>query len=153
MKVKDIMTKEVVFVFPETDIVKAAALIKRHRIHGLPVVKEKKVVGIVSKTDFFVRGSSGFHLPSYIDFMKNIKETNNVKKEIQKNSKIEKFLNIKIKDIMTKKCLTVNPETTIKKLFEMFSKTKFQTFPVINKNKDLVGVVTFTDLIKLFKYN
>ncbi|MEA1936696.1 MAG: CBS domain-containing protein [Patescibacteria group bacterium] len=151
LKVKDIMIKEVIFVFPETDIREAAALIKNHRIHGLPVVKEKKVVGIVTRTDFFTRGLSNFHLPSYINFMQGIKETSNVEKEIQKNSKIKKFLNIKIKDIMTEKCFTVNPEMMIKELFEIFSKTEWQSFPVTNKSGTLIGIVTLIDIIKLLK--
>ena len=151
IKIKDIMIKEVIFVFPETDIREAAILMKKHRIHGLPVVKEKKVVGIVTKTDFFVRGPSSFHLPSYIDFIKNIKGTKNVEKEIQKNSRIKKFLNVKVKDIMTKKCLTVNSEMTIKELFKIFSKTELQIFPVVNKSEILVGVVTSLDLIKFLK--
>ena len=142
IKVRDVMVRKVIFAFPEMDIGKATALIRKHRIHGLPVVKEKKVVGIVTKTDFFVRGPSGFHLPSYIDFIKNIKGTKNVKKEIQKNSKIKKFLNIKVKDIMTKKCLTVNPEMTIEELFKIFSKTKLQVFPVVDKNEDWRRVLT-----------
>ena len=94
MKVNDIMIRKVFFVFPETKIREAAALMEEYRVHGLPVVEEEKVVGIVTETDFFVRGLSGFYLPSYIDFIKNIKMTDYVGNNDRKNEKIKKVLNI-----------------------------------------------------------
>ena len=151
MRVNDIMTRKVFFVFPETKIREAAALMEEYRVHGLPVVEEEKVVGIVTETDFFVRGLSGFYLPSYIDFIKNIKMTDYVGNNDRKNEKIKKVLNIRVKDIMTKKCITVSSDMTVKKLFEMFNKTKLQVFPVVKKDKTLVGIVTLMDFIKLLK--
>ena len=52
---------------------------------------------------------------------------------------------------MTKKCITVSSDMTVKKLFEMFNKTKLQVFPVVKKDKTLVGIVTLMDFIKLLK--
>ncbi len=151
IKINDIMIKKVFFVFPETKIREASALMEKHRIHGLPVVEGKKVVGIVTETDFFVRGLSGFHLPSYIDFIKNIKMTDYIGNNDRKNEKIKKILNIRVKDIMTKRCITVNSDMTVKKLFEMFNKTKLQVFPVVKKDGTLVGIVTLMDFIKFLK--
>jgi len=55
MKVKDIMTKDVIFVSPETKINKVADKLIKHRIHGVPVIKEGKLVGIITETDFFTK--------------------------------------------------------------------------------------------------
>jgi len=48
---KDIMTKEPFFVSPNDVVYTAAILMIRHGISGLPVVQNKKLVGIVTKTD------------------------------------------------------------------------------------------------------
>jgi len=50
LKVKDIMTKEVKTVSPETEITKAAKLLLSERINGVPVVnKTGELVGILCR--------------------------------------------------------------------------------------------------------
>ena len=51
LKVKEIMTKKVITVTPETPIAEAAQLLLNRRIGALPVLKEGEVVGIISETD------------------------------------------------------------------------------------------------------
>jgi len=48
---KDIMSKDPFFVSPNDVVYTAAILMIRHGISGLPVVRGKKLVGIVTKTD------------------------------------------------------------------------------------------------------
>ena len=49
--VKEIMTKEVVTVLPEDDIEKCMGLMSGRHIRHLPVMKEDKVLGVISITD------------------------------------------------------------------------------------------------------
>ena len=151
MCIKDIMTKKVIFVSPDTSISEAAELMEKHRIHGLPVIDNKKVVGIITETDFFVRDSSNFHIPSYIDFIKNSKTKKYIKNNDENKIKIKKFINTKVKDIMTNKCVTIDSNILVKKFLEIIKKTKFQIFPVVDKNKNLLGIIALSDIIKLFK--
>lgn len=53
LPVKDVMAKEVRFVSPDEPIDDAAQLMREYRIGGLPVVKDNKVVGIITETDIF----------------------------------------------------------------------------------------------------
>ncbi|WP_300163028.1 CBS and ACT domain-containing protein [Solidesulfovibrio sp.] len=54
IKVGDIMTKSVVTVTPEDTVEKAAVLLLRHNVGGLPVVDaEGKVVGVITDSDIF----------------------------------------------------------------------------------------------------
>ena len=53
LPVKDIMAKDVYSVSPNEPVDDAAALMKEHRIGGLPVVDNGKVVGIITETDIF----------------------------------------------------------------------------------------------------
>ena len=49
--VKDIMTRDVVTVTEETDLAEVATLLETHRIKRVPVVREGKIVGIVSRSN------------------------------------------------------------------------------------------------------
>ncbi|MDH3677990.1 MAG: CBS domain-containing protein [Nitrosopumilus sp.] len=48
---RDIMTKNPFVVYPEDVVYTAAILMIRHNISGVPVIKNKKLVGIITKTD------------------------------------------------------------------------------------------------------
>jgi len=51
-KAKDIMTRELITVSPETEIVHATKLLLENHINGVPVTDEKgKLVGILGKED------------------------------------------------------------------------------------------------------
>ena len=49
--VEDIMTLPLITVDPNDTIWEAAELMKSHKIHKLPVVKNKKLVGIITNSD------------------------------------------------------------------------------------------------------
>jgi len=49
--VKDIMTRDVVTVTEETDLAEVATLLETHRIKRVPIVREGKIVGIVSRSN------------------------------------------------------------------------------------------------------
>ena len=51
--VRDVMTKEVLTVTHDTPIEEAARIMADNKIGGLPVVKDEKVVGIITETDLF----------------------------------------------------------------------------------------------------
>ncbi len=53
LKVKDIMTRQVVTIKPDDTVEKAAVIMLEHKITGLPVVEDGKVVGILSQGDVF----------------------------------------------------------------------------------------------------
>ena len=51
--VDQIMTKDPITVTPQTDIEKAAMLLQRNKIGGLPVVENGRLVGMITETDIF----------------------------------------------------------------------------------------------------
>ena len=69
--VKEIMTKEVVTVLPEDDIEKCMGLMSGRHIRHLPVMKEDKVLGVISITDVVtaiieLQKNTISHLQNYI---------------------------------------------------------------------------------------
>ena len=64
LTVKDVMTKSVISVYPETTVLQANEILNKHNLNGVPVIDEdNKVVGALTVHDLLVRGS-GIHLPA-----------------------------------------------------------------------------------------
>lgn len=58
--VETVMTHDVFIVRPDTSLMTAVALLRRHRIGSLPVMKDKNLVGIITRSDildFVLRGN------------------------------------------------------------------------------------------------
>lgn len=51
IRVKDFMTKQVISVSPDENIIEAANLLDKHNIDRLPVTDNGKLVGIISRCD------------------------------------------------------------------------------------------------------
>jgi acetoin utilization protein AcuB len=63
--VEEVMTHNIFTVGPETPLQQAVSLLRRHRIGSLPVVQNKKLVGIITRSDIldFVLSGSGLGGP------------------------------------------------------------------------------------------
>src|SRR5665647_434384 len=144
-RVSDIMTKKVISVTSETKITEVAEILFKNRFHGVPVLDEGKIVGIITETDFFTKDAANLFLPSYIAFLKE----NQIVEELpeEKKDEVEKLLNVKAKDIMSPNCVSILQDMDLNALLEFFKATKFYTFPVIDEKESLVGIVTQSDIV------
>jgi acetoin utilization protein AcuB len=149
MKIKDIMVSNVITAKPGDSVLDVADILFSNRFHGLPVTENGKVVGIITEDDFFLKNFDDLFLPSYIRFIKENKIADNVPANIQE--KIKKLLDAKATDIMTPNCLTVNPEMDVEELMKTIHETKFTTFPVADQEKNLLGIVTLSDILGTVK--
>jgi CBS domain-containing protein len=145
MKVKDIMTKEVISVKKKTSLKEAAGILAKMRIHGMPVVDDKeKVIGVITESDFFTKDSSNIFLPTFLDFINKEKadlNENDDSSDLDQKSEVE--------DIMTSECETVPPELSLDDLILMFKTKNYNSFPVVDERNVLVGIVTIMDVIRL----
>jgi acetoin utilization protein AcuB len=59
--VEEVMSHDVFTVRPDTPLKKAVSLLRRHRIGSLPVIKDRDLVGIITRSDIldFVLSGSG----------------------------------------------------------------------------------------------
>jgi CBS domain-containing protein len=147
MQVKDVMTTNVITVSPDVSIVDVAKLIAKNRFHGVPVVEKGKPVGIITESDFFTKDSIDLHLPSYVQFLKQtgaVTATSDKQKD-----KIKELMNIKARDIMTPNCITLSPEMEVGEVINSFKEKKVNTFPVVDGEGNLAGIITLIDVINL----
>lgn len=143
------MSEQVVFVTPETKITEVAEILFKNRYHGLPVLDQGKIVGMITETDFFTKDAANLHLPSYISFLKENRIVEGLPKEIE--TSVRALLNTQAKDIMTPNCVSILKDMDLHALLEFFKVTKFYTLPVIDETESLVGIVTQSDIIGLLK--
>ena len=150
MKISQIMTKKVITATAEMGIEKVASLLTKYRIHGVPVIdKNRKVIGIATEVDFFTKSKENIYLPQYISLLKKVNPSQ-IDSEKQKEF-LNKIREAKIGDIMTANCICLDENSSISDAIKIFKKNHFNMLPVVNSKKQLAGVVSLSDLIKLIK--
>jgi CBS-domain-containing membrane protein len=148
MQVKDIMTKDVIAVSLDTKVHKVAEILTQERIHGVPVIdQDKKVIGIVTETNFFTKVDGDLYLAKFVKVIK-LKKLPDID-NLNNADRIKISHNTKVSEIMTLNCITVTDEMDLDELFEIFRKKGYHTLPVINDKKVLVGIVTVADIIAM----
>ncbi len=63
--------------------------------------------------------------------------------------RFERKLDRAIKEVMTKKVVTVSEFTTFEKAADILQEYKIEKLPVVNKEYKLVGLITYRDIIKI----
>lgn len=61
-------------------------------------------------------------------------------------------LNTAVKNVMTKNLVTVFPETSFAEIKNIFQKNTFNHIPVINRNEEVVGIISKMDWLKSLKF-
>jgi CBS domain-containing protein len=147
--VKDVMTKKVLAVGAEDGLDTIAQLFEKYDYDGIPVIGEgNKLLGIITAYEM-VAQSSGMHLPTIVGIMDRIAVNKADKKEL--DAHFNKLRDIKAKQIMNTKPLTLSPETNLQDAAKMFAENhRVNPISVIDGNGVLVGVLSRYDLIKFF---
>ncbi len=144
IKVKDIMTREVKSVSPETEITQAAKLLLSERINGVPVVSRAgELVGILCQSDLIAQQKS-IPIPSLFTLLDGyipLTFLNRLDKEV------EKIAATKVDNAMTPDPVTVNSDTGIEKVAALMVGKNYHTLPVVDDGK-LVGIVGKEDVLR-----
>ena len=144
LKVKDIMTKEVKTVSPETEITKAAKLLLSERINGVPVVnKTGELVGILCQSDLIAQQKS-IPIPSLFTLLDGYIPLNLLNRL---DREVEKIAATKVDNAMTPDPVTVNSDTGIEKVAALMVEKNYHTLPVVDGGK-LVGIVGKEDVLR-----
>lgn len=149
LKAKDIMTKELITVSPETTVTEAARILLERHINGLPVVDDKgQLKGIICQSDLVAQQKS-FPVPSVFNILDGLIPIGSPK-ALEKE--MQKIAAVKVADAMTPNPTTVNPETTIDEIATLMVRKNFHTLPVMEGGK-LVGIIGKEDVLKTLTKN
>jgi CBS domain-containing protein len=129
--VKEIMTKDLVFVSPTERLIHARRVMLEAHVGRLPVLDEGKLVGMITSKDL---------MRAFIDFRKKVPE------KYQK-SQIKEVL---IEDIMSTNPTYVTKDMSITEVSEIMMETGYNGLPVV-EGSDVIGIITQTDILRLIE--
>ena len=129
MLVGERMSRPVISVTPDMPVQDALALFKKEHIRRAPVIKDGKMVGIVSDKDLLNAS------PSPVTSL-SIWEINYL------------ISKIKVAEVMTRKVISVRTDTPIEEAARVMADNKFGGLPVVD-DSHVVGMITETDLFKM----
>lgn len=144
LKAKDIMTRDVVTVTPETGVTEIARLLLERRFNGVPVVNQSgDLVGVISQSDLIAEQKK-LPIPSVftiLDAFISIYPPGKMAKEVQK------IAAMKASQAMTTDPVTVGPEEGIDEIASIMVNKSIHTIPVLEGGK-LVGIIGKEDILR-----
>jgi CBS domain-containing protein len=117
--ISSIMTKEVITVRPDDSLAVVKNILFEKHIHHLPVTDEGKLVGIITSYDLVKLGKCH-----------------------------EDYADILVKEVMTQKVATLESHEKIGAAAQVFLENLFHGIPIVNEQKELVGIITTHDVLK-----
>lgn len=115
--VKDIMSKDVRVVRPDTPAQEIVATLDKFNIDSVIVVQKEKPIGIVTVRDIMRRLSMEYVAPRILS----------------------------AREMMSSPLTTINVEATVDEAAKLMARNNVKTLPVMDNDK-MVGVVSFTDI-------
>jgi acetoin utilization protein AcuB len=130
MFVGERMSRPVISVSPDAPINEVLAMFRKEHIRRAPVMKNGKLLGIVSERDLLNASPSSATTLSVWEL----------------NYLISK---VKVKHVMSKKVISVDKDTPMEEAARIMADKKIGGLPVTSAGK-VVGIITETDLFKIF---
>jgi len=143
---KDIMTKEVVAVHPDTPLLDVAKILAEHNFDGVPVIDaDGKLVGLVTEYDL-INKTSAVHLPTLQVVLRNLPQFKEEEAHFQ-----EEILSLKVSDIFNKDPLTLSPDISYDDIIKLFREHhRVNPIPVVDNDNKVVGVISRFDVLRPF---
>ncbi|WP_299490318.1 CBS domain-containing protein [Acaryochloris sp. IP29b_bin.137] len=146
--VNDFMTPNPITISPSASLETVIQLLEEHRISGLPVVDEAQhVIGIISEGDLLVR-ESPMKPPLYMTLLGSVIYFESPK---QFHQHMQKALGMLVKDVMTAKPITTQPDVPLTTAANLMLDKKINRLPVVDDHQMLVGIITRHDLVRALK--
>jgi CBS domain-containing protein len=120
IKVSDAMLSRVVTAKPSQTILDASKIMKKEDVGSLIVVEGAKPIGIITREDI-------------------------VSKVVAKNAPPSKML---IQEVMSKKLVTIPPDSDISEAARAMSKHKYERMPVVSMGR-LIGILSAREIAKV----
>lgn len=134
----DIMSRDAVTLDFASELGEAWRLMRRHRVHALPVLnRARRVIGIVTQRDFLQH----HELDDYADFSQRLRRF------LGRNPASHSEKPEVVGQIMTSKVVTARESTPIVELVPLMSNSGLHHVPVVNQENRFVGMVTQSDLL------
>ncbi|MCP4723668.1 MAG: CBS domain-containing protein [bacterium] len=146
VKVKDVMTSEVIKVYQDATLQELVEMFIGNRLSGLPVIdKDNRLVGIVSKTDLVTHG-----LEKELSALLKEKTPRSSYVELPDFDNLlgSESIHATVADLMTTDVITTSPEMDVMEVIKIMLDKKIHRIVVVKEGK-IEGILTTVDLVKL----
>ncbi len=130
MLVTNWMSKNVITINEDDSMQEAMKLMKQHSIRMLPVLKDGRLVGVLTDRDLKRASASDATTLDVHEMLYLITK-------------------IKVKSIMSKNPIAVAPDLTVEETAEILLNNKISGAPVVDEKGKIVGTITQTDLFRV----
>lgn len=140
MQAREVMTRNVVTVGPDTTVGEIAAILVRHRISAVPVVSGTELLGIVSQTDLAHRSETGtekrrkWWLEVFAD----------------PDAKAREYIKshgLRAQDVMTRLVVSVPEGASLAEVADVLDAHRIRQVPVMSDGR-LAGMISRADLVR-----
>ena len=119
MKVKDIMTRDVVVAAPGDNLQRAAQLMEQNDFGMLPIGENDRLVGMLSDRDITIRAVAEGKAPT-----------------------------TKVGEVMSHEVLYCFEDQDLEDIAQNMAEMKVRRMPVVNRDKRLVGIISLGDVAR-----
>ncbi|MEK7450892.1 MAG: CBS domain-containing protein, partial [Patescibacteria group bacterium] len=140
MKVTDVMARHVEFVSVDTKVKDVATLIFGRGINGLPVCKDRKVVGFITERDILAK-----FYPSMQDYVEDPFRSGDFE---NMEKKVDEIFEMTADKIMSKNATTITADTPLLRAQSLMFIEKVGRLPVVDDKGNLVGIISKGDIFK-----
>jgi CBS domain-containing protein len=141
MFARDVMTREVVTIRPDTLLAEAVALMVTSRISGLPVLNAAgHLLGILTEGDLLRRFELGTtrQRPAWLNFLRGPGGA---------AADYVRSRTLHVQDVMTPSPVRVAPEASLEQVVELMERERIKRVPVVLDQK-VVGIISRGDLVR-----
>ncbi|HID25258.1 MAG TPA: CBS domain-containing protein, partial [Thermoplasmata archaeon] len=178
MKVKDVMSQELIVTYVPGTVKDALRTLARHNVSGMPVLKKntRQLAGVVTRSDIFrnpdeeqlalvmssdpfvigpdddVKEAAKLFYEHRIHGLPVIDKKRNLVGIVDPSDLLNLVVernNRFVEDYLSNVCIPVYQETPLPVLMEIITVTNESALPVLNDDLKLAGIVTDGDLFKL----
>ena len=140
MKVKEVMTRCVISITPESSIAQAISRMINHGVSGMPVIDaDGRLAGIITESDFLrrVETSTEAPRPRWVELL--LGAGSDAEDYARSHGRL-------VRDVMSTKVITTTPDTSLGDLVTLMEENTVKRIPVIEAGA-VVGIVSRSDLM------
>lgn len=116
--ISEIMTRDVTVISPQDNVQRAAQMMRDWNVGALPVCDGKRLVGMITDRDIAIRATAGGQTPDQI----------------------------RVDQVMSPDVLWCFDDQTVGEVLQHMGDAQIRRIPVVNRNKELVGMVSLGDV-------
>ena len=139
MRARDVMTREVVSVTPDTAVLEAARRMLESRVSGVPVLDGGRVVGMITEGDLMRRAELMTERRPWWLSLASSPE--------QQAKAYAKAHALRVRDVMTTRVVALDEHDPLDRIAMIFEENGIKRAPVIKDGK-LIGIVSRANLLQ-----